>query len=123
MLLKFRAWDRKHECMIEATEPDCNDQGKREYRPLEISVGFSGWHKSQLEIMMSTGLIDRNGTLIYEGDILTDERGKIRREVFWDQENARFMVRPGKDDYIDYVTKLTGIWFVMSNIYDPPELV
>lgn len=118
MLLKFRAWDRKHARMIEATEPDWDGQGKREYRPLEISVGFSGWDKSQLEIMMSTGLTDQNGTLIYEGDILTDERGKIRREVFWDQENARFMVRPGKDDYIDYATKLTGIRFVTNNIYE-----
>lgn len=70
-----------------------------------------------------TGLKDRNGKEIYEGDIFqtTDSNGYCLVVVEWDDINARFL---GRD-------KHKNIWYVgrepaaviIGNIHDNPELI
>lgn len=84
---KFRVWDNEQK-RYTSVKPIvlCNDWFIREIAMQDNDDG-------QYVIEQCTGLRDKNGLLIYEGDVLqyTDTNGfKIRQEVVWDDENARF---------------------------------
>ena len=79
-----------------------------------------------------TGLTDKNGTKIFEGDILAfddTDGGKGFYEVFWDGNSGKFAIAEnGNRNYVDdFELFERNEWFkwftVIGNIYDNPELV
>jgi len=74
-------------------------------------------------LMQCTGLKDKNGTLIYEGDIVKDQDGKIYN-IKWNDCYAYFVLWDSDD--IEYYTfeefNLTKLE-VIGNIYENPELL
>lgn len=79
-----------------------------------------------------TGMVDKNGTKIFEGDILIfdDMDGsKEFYEVFWDGNNGKFAIaasgnRNYADDFELFERNKYFKWFtVIGNIYDNPELM
>ena len=85
---------------------------------------FDGEHKVDPEtIGQYTGLTDRNGKKIFEGDILKGS-DNIICVVEWDTENARFLGRVilNKERYIAYIGREPKSENI-GNIYDNPELL
>jgi len=112
--IKFRAWDKEMKIMQ-------YDIGKCYIRQLSDDWGMTIW-------MQYTGLKDKNGKEIYEGDIV---EASISSE--WDEEvprNERAVVVFEEDRYWcksqytpDWYEMDAFSWEVIGNIYENPELL
>ena len=120
--IKFRAWDEDTKEMFDVFQMQYT--GLMDF-VVRLSVRVSdnqGWHKPLYNfiLMQYTGLKDKNGKEIYEGDIVKST--SIGEEIiswvnFWD---GYFTVE-GRG--IAALAYKTYEWEVIGNIYENPELL
>lgn len=123
--IKFRVWDKSNKIMYEKAMvgnfPDTvpvvwTDYGCRE-----------GWYHiepKECEVMQYTGLKDKNGTEVYEGDVLKVYDDFFRNGL--DDEYGIIKFDKGRFYLNTFKNYLNESWInfeVIGNIYENPELL
>lgn len=125
MIPKFRAWLKNDKEMIDVDEIHWFNG------ELDIIGDYITFVRKadEIELMQSTGLKDKNGKEIFEGDILgieTDE-GILNVNVFWDEKHALFMfeseIHNEKEVLAELVEDNTYPFEIIGNIYENTELL
>ena len=113
--IKFRAWDEERKSMVDwlcMVQTAFNRTGGQSYGIMYMIL--SGNHHN-FKVMQYTGLKDKNGKDIYEGDIINGYPDQNDVVVY--SEN-KFILEPMGDDCI-YWDKCE----VIGNIYENPEIL
>ena len=114
MIPKFRAWDKETKTMNGMAEIYRNRNQEIELHPRDENI----------ILMQSTGLHDKNGKEIFEGDIVLVLDSPYT--VFYDNERGSYRLKPHDDRWnVDYMSNFShgGNFEVVGNIYENPELL
>lgn len=121
--IKFRAWWANEKTMLNNVHDFYDTLGNighgNEYEP---ENSFSGVldNPDEYQVMQYTGLKDKNGVEIYEGDILQFGDG-ICREVSYDHEHTGFKLKG--EDPVNPLWQMHKSMQVIGNIYENKELL
>jgi hypothetical protein len=121
--IKFRAWDKKERRMCRVINFQPSDDGTNAITTLFVSSAQTVVRGNNIdfELQQFTGLKDKNGKEIYEGDLLIGA-DKIVEEVGWSNDLGKWMIKNqiNPDDSLGYFAEDME---VIGNIWENPELL
>ena len=138
MKIKFRVWDKRNNRMIKPKKfatviPVLDFNGN-----LGVMDTYKNWHwhgivpEDEYELMLFTGILDKNEREIYDGDILKDTDNEIYyvdfiRGCFYLRTNYKSFPHLGWAEWlpmceIDRLANPTE-FEVIGNIYENPEIL
>lgn len=125
---KFRVWDEKNREMQPCGIGDnghvtvWKDEESALYCVGVVNEGSSSIIRD-IDVMQYTGLKDKHGVEIYEGDILSHNNYSLRT-VIYEEKYARYMFKQLNDHTYYKINNFQLVEIeVIGNIYENPELL
>lgn len=134
MIPKFRAWDTYEKEMLENVTPLFDDsnsmmaiitdfQIKGSPGTSEIEIGSYdttfNWDEFPYILMQSTGLKDKNGVEIFEGDIGWDDHLEVHGQVIFENGAFKYEWENISEDLFEATDDIE----IVGNIHENPELL
>lgn len=123
MIPKYRAWDKAFKTMYEA-----DDIMYIDFREKEICVETLFFEKAarydfdDIVLMQSTGLTDKNGKEIFEGDIIDSTDGFMTGVVEFREALGMFVSNLVEYNNFERLCDVASSRKIIGNIWEHPEL-
>ena len=124
MEIKFRAWDKENEEMIYGVGITPISDTSIPYKVADEDESFQNFSYYPDSVLMQfTGVKDRKGIKIYDGDLITGGGLLAPFELYWNTPSAEWWVARGNDEGWKTSLSCSKKHEVVGNIYENPELL
>ena len=124
MILKYRAWLKQHDVMVDDVTDMTFEEGNLEFIGRRTSNGVSlQYCADDINLMQSTGLKDKNGKEIFEGDILASETYPVNGAVEYRAKLGMWVNCLKEYSYYEYLGNVASDRKIIGNIYENPEFL
>ena len=114
---KFRVWIKQWQKMQKISSIDWSFGDIY----IEADLHLYSFQIDEVELMQFTGLKDKYGKEIYEGDIVSHPNPTLNKaEIKFTKGIFRIVAKDGRDDLLYYCHNIIE---VIGNIYENPELL
>lgn len=128
--IKFRAWDKDSKIMknIEFISLPLNKPNGKDICATDLEDNDISEWIYDYKLMQYTGLKDKNGVEIYEGDIVSSEDYIIGEVIYGDDScnySGCWLVKTKRNQMLlnDYRDEFGAYMQVIGNIYETPHLL
>ena len=119
MIPRYRAWDKRNNKMRVVESINFN---RGEFQ--SIGYGITSLRGAdEIELMQSTGLKDKNGKEIFEGDILTSQNYPVKGVVEFRTDLGLWVHYLKGYNYFEYLGNVAGSKEIIGNIYENQEIL
>lgn len=125
MIPRYRAWNKNLKTMYEVDDIMSIDFGKSEISVKTLFFERTNYHNfADIELMQSTGLMDKNGKEIFEGDV-----AKMAKNVYSEPTYYEVVRHRGGAYRLESKQHGCELWLrhtdceIAGNIYENPELL
>ncbi|EGO2727318.1 TPA: DNA-packaging protein [Enterococcus faecalis] len=120
MIPKFRAWDKRENTMRDVAVLHFTKGGKvNSIEYWKTPSELKSYHVRNLVLMQSTGLKDKNGVEIFEGDIGWDDHQEVHGQVIFENGAFKYEWENISEDLFEATDDIE----IVGNIYENSELL
>ena len=118
--IKFRAWDNRKMQVVDFNNLFVNRHHPSGTLYLRREMPFGDYHETKL--MQFTGLYDKNGKEVYEGDIIKHRYHDDQQEILWDERILGYKLLPS-ESVLQKVDEDRGLFEIIGNRFEHPHLL